>query len=107
MADRRINLALREQNPAERVVPLRALRRKPQDFFEGCASAAQIAVLHLPHPLLINRRRPPCAVRRRGARRLREARISRAECKKKKNSAALEEIRPPMNKNEIHARESA
>ncbi len=45
MSDRGIDLALREQDPAEGVVSLWTLRRKPHNFLEIRASRNQIALL--------------------------------------------------------------
>ncbi len=99
MSDRGIGLSLREQDPAQRVVPLGTLRREPHNFFEIRPRRNQIAFLQRRHALLIDGIRPRRRIRLRSIRGLCGRDCGNGAEEKHQRGALLKEERPAMNEN--------
>src|SRR5207249_12099747 len=99
--DRGIDLSLREQNPAQRVVSFRAARRQPHDFFEIRARGSEIALLQRRHAVLIGGARPRNCICLRRTRGLGSALFWNNAAKKQQRSAESESRRPAKNDNEF------
>src|SRR5260370_33790061 len=104
--NRRIDLSLREKDPAQRVVSLWTLRCKPYHFLEICAGGKQIARMQRRHHLLVSRNCPRSCIPLRRIRRLRSAHCHRSTEEKQQRHAESKERRPAMNENRFHAKDT-
>ena len=86
-----IDLSLREQNPAQRVVSFRAARCKPHNFFQIRARGYQIAPLQRRHAVLIGSIRLRNCIRLRRTRRLRRALWRNSAAEKQQATEDLKE----------------